>query len=305
MQMIFQAILEIFVVVPSGRGSYVSRVVGQEHKHSRVRQQQALAAADADFSLNLARSIVRGKVLNQRTLVQRHAERASWARQALDGMNEMARRVDTARTLDELRGLEGQGAKEYFSLYRRLLRPPQDGGSWGFERRAYYPPTDPVNALLSFVYSLLLRDVVTACELIGLDPYLGFFHVIDYGRPSMALDLVEEFRPVIADSVVLEAVNRPFVNLANFEIVDLAEDEMERAGRDENNQARNSTQAVYLGKEGRDQIILLYENRVNQTVLYPATGEQVPYRYVFQLQARQMASLLLGERSQYVSFAIR
>lgn len=236
------------------------------------------------------------------TLVQRHAERAAWAGQALEGMNEMARRVDTARTLDELRGLEGQGAKDYFSLYRRLLRPPQDGNSWGFDRRAYYPPTDPVNALLSFVYSLLLRDVVTACELIGLDPYLGFFHVIDYGRPSMALDLVEEFRPVIADSVVLEAVNRPYVNLANFEVVNLAEKDEEK---DENMPRRAGGQAVYLGKEGRDQVILLYENRVSQTILYPATGEQVPYRYVFQLQARQMASLLLGEHSQYVSFAIR
>lgn len=290
------------IVYLSGRGGYVSRVVGQEHKHSRVRQQQALAAADADFALHLARSIVRGKVLNQRTLVQRHSERASWARQALNGMDEMARRVDSTRTLDELRGLEGQGAKEYFSLYRRLLHPPQDGDSWGFDRRAYYPPTDPINALLSFTYSLLLRDLITACELIGLDPYLGFFHVIDYGRPSMALDLVEEFRPVIADSVVLEAANRPFVTLADFEIVDLAEAEAER---DENTPPRAATQAVYLGKEGRDQIILLYENRVNQAVLYPPTGEQVPYRYVFQLQARQMASLLLGERNQYVPFTIR
>jgi len=290
------------VVYLSGRGGYVSRVVGQEHKHSKLRYQQALVSADPAFALGLARSVVRGKVLNQRTLVQRHAEQAAWARQALDGMNAMAQQVDTARTLDELRGMEGQGAKEYFSLYRRLLRPPQDGGSWGFDRRAYYPPTDPINALLSFVYSLLLRDVVTACELIGLDPYLGFFHVIDYGRPSMALDLVEEFRPVIADSVVLEAVNRPFVSLADFEVVDLAEKEAER---DENTPPRAAGQAVYLGKAGRDQVILLYENRVNQTVLYPSTGEQVPYRYVFQLQARQMASLMLGERKQYVSFAIR
>jgi len=290
------------VVYLTGAGRYVSRVVGQEHKHGKLRHQQALAAADPRFALGLARSIVRGKVLNQRTLVQRHAERAPWARQALNGMDEMARRVDSARTLDELRGLEGQAAKEYFSLFRRLLRPPQDGNSWGFERRAYYPPTDPVNALLSFTYSLLLRNLVTACELIGLDPYLGFFHVIDYGRPSMALDLVEEFRPVIADSVVLEAVNRPFVNLANFELVDLSEEEAEK---DENTPPRSGTQAVYLGKEGRDQVILLYENRVSQNVVHPASGDQVSYRYVFQLQAQQMARLILGESRQYAPFTIR
>jgi len=290
------------VVYLTGAGRYVSRVVGQEHKHGKLRHQQALAAADPRFALGLARSIVRGKVLNQRTLVQRHAERAPWARQALNGMDEMARRVDSARTLDELRGLEGQAAKEYFSLFRRLLRPPQDGNSWGFARRAYYPPTDPVNALLSFTYSLLLRNLVTACELIGLDPYLGFFHVIDYGRPSMALDLVEEFRPVIADSVVLEAVNRPFVNLANFELVDLSEEEAEK---DENTPPRSGTQAVYLGKEGRDQVILLYENRVSQNVVHPASGDQVSYRYVFQLQAQQMARLILGESRQYAPFTIR
>jgi len=136
-------------------------------------------------------------------------------------MDAMTGRVQSARNLDELRGLEGQGAKEYFSLFRRLLRPPSEGGTWGFERRAYYPPTDPVNALLSFTYSLLLRDIVTACELIGLDPYLGFFHAIDYGRPSMALDLMEEFRPIVADSVVLEAANRLTLEGIEAEVIDL------------------------------------------------------------------------------------
>ncbi|MDI6770719.1 MAG: CRISPR-associated endonuclease Cas1 [Anaerolineales bacterium] len=290
------------IVYLTGAGRYLSRVVGQEHKHGKLRHRQALAVSDPAFAMHTARSIVRGKVLNQRTLVQRHAERAPWAGRALAGMDEMARRAEEARNLEELRGLEGQAAKEYFSLFRRLLRPPSGGGSWGFERRAYYPPTDPINALLSFSYSMLLRDMTTACALIGLDPYLGFFHAIDYGRPSMALDLMEEFRPVIADSVVLEAVNRPFVSLANFEAVDLSEEEAEK---DENTPPRSGTQAVYLGKEGRDQVILLYENRVNQNVLHPATGDQVLYRYVFQLQAQQMAALLLGERTQYVPFTIR
>ena len=138
------------VVYLSGAGRYISRVIGQEHKHSRLRYQQSLSASDAGFSLRTAGSIVRGKLHNQRTLVRRHSEGAGWANRALSGMDEMLRRADSARDLDQLRGLEGQGAKEYFSLFRRLLRPPADGGSWGFERRAYYPPTDPVNALLSF-----------------------------------------------------------------------------------------------------------------------------------------------------------
>ena len=110
-------------------------------------------------------------------------------------MNEMKKRLDSARTLDEIRGLEGMAAKNYFSLFRRLLRSPRDGEKWGFDRREYYPPPDPVNAMLSFGYTLLLNDLIAACQLAGLDPDLGFFHAIDYGKPSMALNLEEEFRP--------------------------------------------------------------------------------------------------------------
>ncbi len=290
------------VVYLSGGGRFISRVIGQEHKHSRLRQLQALSAADEAFTLHVASSIVTGKVSNQRVLVQRHAERAPWGRNALAMMDEMAYRAEGARTLDELRGFEGNGAKEYFGLFRRLLKPPIDGQSWGFERRAYYPPPDPVNALLSFAYSMLLRDMTTACELIGLDPYLGFFHVIDYGRPSMALDLIEEFRPVVADSIVLEAINRPYVSLQDFETVDLSEEEEERPTDQE---PRNSTRAVYLSKSGREKLIQLYEARVTQDSFTTPDGTQASYRSIFRLQAQQMARLVLGETRQYTPFTIR
>lgn len=230
------------------------------------------------------------------------AEGANWAERALSAIDEMARSVGTARDLDQLRGMEGQAAREYFGLMRRLLHPPAEGGSWNFERRAYYPPTDPVNALLSFVYSLVTRDVTTACELIGLDPYLGFFHAIDYGRPSMALDLMEEFRPIVADSIVLEAVNRPFVSLADFEQVDLSERESQR---DENEAPRATVQAVYLAGSGREKIIAMYENRVNDEGMFNYQGQQVSYRYIFQMQAQVMARLILGEAREYVPFMVR
>ncbi len=290
------------VVYLSGAGGFVSRMVGKEHKHSRLRHQQALAVADDVFCLKTAIAIVRGKVTNQRVLVRRHSEGSPWARAALRGMEAMYQRAETARTLDEARGFEGQGAKEYFGLFRQLLSPPVDGKTWGFERRAYYPPTDPVNALLSFTYSLLLRDVTTACQRIGLDPYLGFFHAIDYGRPSMALDLMEEFRPIMADSVVLEAVNRPYVGLADFEIVDLSEEEAERPDDEE---PRSSTQAVYLAQGGREKIIQLYETRVNETSFASSEGDQVSYRFIFQLQAERMARYILGETQYYQPFTVR
>ena len=290
------------VVYLSGGGRFLSRVIGQEHKHSRLRQLQALNAADESVAMRAASAIVVGKIWNQRVLVMRHSERAPWSKNALAAMDAMGHRADAAQNLDELRGFEGQGAKEYFSLFRRLLKPPVDGQGWGFERRAYYPPPDPINAVLSFTYSLLLRDVVTACELIGLDPYLGFFHVIDYGRPSMALDLMEEFRPIVADSVVLEAVNRPFIGLQDFEAVDLSEAEEERPPDQE---PKASTQAVYLAKDGREKIIHMYETRVNEQVFASPDGDRTSYRHIFQLQAQKMARFVLGEAHFYEPFTVR
>lgn len=290
------------IVYLSGGGRYLSRVIGPEHKNGRLRHQQSLLASDPLFALQTAQTIVHGKIVNQRAVVRRHAERADWAERALTAMDDMVKQLGIARELDQLRGMEGQAAREYFGLLRRLLRPPAEGGSWNFERRAYYPPTDPVNAMLSFAYSLVLRDMTTACELIGLDPYLGFFHAIDYGRPSMALDLMEEFRPIVADSIVLEAVNRPFVSLEDFEQVDLSERDSER---DENEQAPASQHAVYLNGSGREKMIALYENRVNDEGMFTYRDQQVSYRQIFQFQAQAMARLILGEAREYTSFMVR
>jgi len=290
------------IVYLSGAGRFISRVVGPEHKNGRLRHQQSLSAADPNFALRVAQNIVQGKVTNQRAVVRRHAEGAPWAGRALSAMDAMFQQVQSARDADQLRGMEGQAAKEYFGLFRRMLRPPSEGVSWGFDRRACYPPPDPINALLSFLYSLILRDMTTACELIGLDPYLGFFHVIDYGRPSMALDLMEEFRPIVADSIVLEAVNRPYISLDDFEQVDLTEKEAER---DELEAPRASLQAVYLAASGREKIIAMYENRVNDESMFTYQEQKVSYRYIYQLQAQAMARMILGEADQYESFTVR
>lgn len=319
----------IDVVYLTGRGRYVSRMVGAEHKHGKLRHAQALGVADTARALRIAGAIVRGKIANQRALVRRHAEGAGWAKQALAGMEAMARRVETARTLDELRGLEGQGAKEYFGLMRKMLRPPREGGTWGFERRAYYPPPDPVNALLSFGYTLLLNDLIAACQLTGLDPYLGFFHAIDYGRPSMALDLEEEFRPVIVDSIVLTAVNRAMLGLKDFQHAPESEAaegqgedskvqtpkskfrtpnskrDREQEGKGAGEQGARERRAIYLTEAARDRFIALYEARVNEQVVYPLTNERNAYRRVFELQAQQMARVVLGEAREYRPVEIR
>jgi CRISPR-associated protein Cas1 len=292
---------KIDVLFLNSRGGFVSRMMGREHKNSKLRYAQALAVADPKRMMAVAYAIVCGKVNNQRVLVQRHAEGAPWARQALDTMAQMMRQVESARTPDEVRGHEGLAAREYFAILRALFRPPRDGQDWGFERREYYPPPDPINALLSFGYTLLLNDLLTACQVAGLDPDLGFFHTVDFGKPSMALDLEEEFRPIIVDSVVLTMVNRPFIGLADFE-AGRATHSPENDGEEAGN---GKVRPISMTEDARNRFIALYETRLNDQVYYPPLNETTPYRRILELQAYMMARAIMGEIENYVPFTVR
>lgn len=286
------------VLYLTGRGGFVSRLVGREHKHSRLRHAQALSVTDPARALEMGKNITRGKINNQRVLVQRHAEGAGWAERALGSMDQMLRRLDSAGDLDEVRGLEGMAARDYFGLLRRLIHPPRDGKTWGFDRREYYPPPDPVNAMLSFGYTLLLNDLIAACQIAGLDPDLGFFHAIDYGKPSMALDLEEEFRPIIVDSIVLMAVNRPLFGLGDFEIGQA------RAQEDPTADAGPRI-PVLLREEARKRFISLYETRIGEQIFYPPLGETTSYRRIFLLQAYHISRVILGEDADYAPLMVR
>jgi len=302
---------KVSVYYLSSRGKYMLRTVGDDHRHSRLRQAQTRATDDPARSLAVAQEIVRGKVHNQRVLVQRHAEGQPWARAALSQMDEMRRQVDSAHNLDELRGREGLAAKAYFSLLRQIIRPPADGHDWGFKRRAYYPPTDPVNALLSFGYTLLLNDMMAVCQMTGLDPDIGFFHAVDYNKPAMALDLEEEFRPVIVDSIVLAALNRPIFGLRDFEMGrpwdggPSSEDEEEGTYSSPAEPNASPLRPIYLKEQSRKRFIQMYETRVNEQIHYPVTGEQTSYRRIFELQAYALARIILGEAQRYLPFSIR
>ena len=212
--------------------------------------------------------------------------------------------LDGAANLDDLRGHEGIAAKEYFGLLRRLLKLPADGQSWNFNRREYYPPPDPINALLSFGYTLLLNDLIASCQLSGLDPDLGFFHSIDYNKPSMALDLEEEFRPIIVDSIVLAAINHGLLRLKDFEI-GAPRRKPDDAAQQAEAGAPEPVRPVYLKDEPRKKFISLYEARVNEQIFYPPTGESLSYRKIFQLQAYQMGKVILGEVPYYSPFMVR
>jgi len=258
------------------RGGFVTRMEGGGSKFGQLRHAQAMTVGDDEKVLSIARQVVLGKLTNQRALVKRHAGGEPWGQKAVEGIDRMLARLDGARDVDVVRGLEGQGAALYFSAFRHLLK--QD---LGFTKRVYYPPTDPVNALLSFGYTLLLNELIGAVQLVGLDPYLGFFHVIDYGRPSLALDVEEEFRPLIVDSVVLYMVNKRVLTGADF------------------TKPQGEKKAVYLSEKGRLAFIKAYEDRVSTRVAYHLTGEKNTYRRCFELQVRHLARVILGQDKVY------
>ncbi len=252
---------------------------GLVHKNIDLRIRQFAAAADPRQSLDFARRFVVGKIKNSRTLLRRHLPDDPDHR--LDHLAEFAHDAERAPTAETLLGVEGMAAKTYFGGFARLLKGDAEFDFNGRNRR---PPTDPCNALLSFVYALLVRQVTVTLQSVGFEPLLGFYHRPRYGRPSLALDLAEEFRPIVADSVVLTLINNGEVAPASF---------LRRAG------------AIALTDAGRKAVIAAFERRLETEITHPIFEYRVSYRRILEVQARLLARVLLGELAEYPSFCTR
>lgn len=266
----------IDVVFMSKYGRYRGRLMTNESRFADLRHQQLRLCDDSVKSLHIAKQIVRGKINNQRVILQRRAQEDPRTLSAVDGMLAMLNAVEQATDLDQLRGYEGKAAALYFSAVRSFFTP-----EWGFNGRAYHPPPDPANALLSFTYTQLMRDVEAKIQLVGLDPYLGFFHALGYNRPGLALDIMEEFRPSIADSVVLNLVRGGQMNVADFE------------------QTGQPDFPYRLGGRGIALLVQAYEKRMQEKVSHPLANGQTDYRRAVELQVRQMARVVRGEANRY------
>jgi len=241
---------------------------------------QYRAATDEEESIRLARCFVSGKLRNQRTLVRRNGRDVD---QILVGrLRALRRSAERATTAESLLGTEGAAGRAYFQAFPSMLRG--ETGLFDFEGRNRRPPRDPVNAMLSFAYSMLVKDVLVTLIGVGFDPYLGFYHRPKYGRPALALDMMEEFRPIVADSVVIGLVNTGEIRPVDF---------IERAG------------SVALTESGRKRLIGAYERRLDQTVIHPIFGYTVSYRRVLEIQARLLGRVLLGEIERYPPFSTR
>jgi CRISPR-associated protein Cas1 len=260
-------------------GFYVGRTVAHDSKNVELRIAQYRAADDPAFCLDLARRLVLSKVKNCRTMLRRnHAEPDPVV---LGELDQLARKAADADSIPTLLGLEGTAARYYFGAFRGMLGRYVDFDIDGRNRR---PPRDPINALLSLAYSLLSKELTVATSAVGLDPMRGFYHQPHFGRPSLALDLMEEFRPLLADSTVIGAINQNIVTPDDFHI---------------------HPTGVSLGTPARRRFILSYERRLDQLVTHPVFGYRISYRRVLEVQARLLSRLLLGELSEYPTFRTR
>jgi CRISPR-associated protein Cas1 len=227
-----------------------------------------------DLRLRISRSIVEGKVRNQRTIGGKRSKRV------LQALAICIVRVSKASALDELLGLEGRAARIYFETFATLI----SNMSFDFRKRTRRPPSDPVNAMLSFGYAMLTKETVAAAVAVGFEPSLGVFHAIRPGRPSLALDLMEEFRPLIVDSTVLSMLNTGEIRRSHF---------IERGI------------GVNLTDEGRKIFIRAMERRLNSTIIHPTFAYEASYRRSLWIQARLLARTIQGDIDTYPAFVTR
>lgn len=253
-------------------------------KNITLRIRQFEAARDKSVCLRLAQKIVAGKIRNCRTLLRRNAREIP--EQMLYRLNHWRDRCEQTKSCEELLGIEGNAAKDYFQHFTLMFKNKSDAETANFDLngRNRRPPRDPVNALLSFLYSMLTKEMMVAAIGVGFDPYLGFYHQPHYGRPALALDLMEEFRPLIADSVAVGLINNGELRPSDF---------IARAG------------AFALTDTGRRKVIEAFERRLNQEVQHPIFGYSISYRRIFEVQTRLLGRFLTDEIPDYVPFQTR
>jgi CRISPR-associated protein Cas1 len=284
--MAFCAERGVGVTFLSEHGRFLARVAGPTTGNVLLRREQYRRADEADGSLGIARPIVSAKLANARTVLQRAAR----DRPSGDGSEALAKAVERlaihlrdaerAEDLEALRGIEGMAARAYFDVFDHLISQQKEG--FRFKERSRRPPLDRVNALLSFAYTLLVHDVRSALESVGLDPAVGFLHRDRPGRPSLALDLMEELRPWFADRLVLS-----LINLRQLSPDDFRETE---------------TGAVLLSDDGRKTVLAAYQKRKQEELVHPFLDERTTIGLLPHLQALLLARHLRGDLDGYPPF---
>lgn len=263
----------------SSGGWFYGHTQSHGHKNILLRQAQFRVAEDQLRSLELARQFVVGKIANCRTILRRNATNVD---DTLIALKSLGAKASQSSSMDTLLGLEGAAAAAYFARFSLTFKGRAHEFDW--QNRNRRPPRDPVNAMLSLGYALLSKVVAITCQSVGLDPYLGFYHQPKYGKPALALDLMEEFRPIVVDSVVLTAINTGEMTSDDF---------ISRLG------------SVALTERGRKTFIGAFERRMNTEIMHPLFGYKISYRRILEVQTRLLTRFLMGEIDHYVPFRTR
>lgn len=274
------------LVFMSAHGRFQARIAGPVTGNVLLRRAQYRAADDEETALRLARGMVSAKIANCRTALMRALRdqgESDALGQAVARLRQRLKEVRDAATLDAVRGIEGEAARTYFSAFDAMMTNADP--VFQFERRSRRPPLNPINAILSFLYAILAGDATGAVECVGLDPAVGFLHAQRPGRPSLALDLVEEFRPVLADRVALSLVNRRQLTARDFDT--------------------GASGAVMLRDDGRRTVLAAWQKRKQEVVRHPFLEERMEFGIAVLQQARLMAQAIRGDQDDYPAFIWR
>ena len=280
---------DVYICWFSFGGWFSGMATGLPSKNVNLRIRQSASAASGRF--DIAKSMIKSKIWNQRVLLRRNAKpeedgSTTQKNKTLTDMKYMIGKIDTTENMSELMGIEGNAARAYFQSFSLMLlqhhRLP--GSPFIFENRNRRPPLDPINCLLSYLYAVLVKDITVTLHSVGFDPYLGIMHKPRFGRPALALDLAEEFRPLIADSVVISLINNNEIKPHDFIV---------------------RAQGIILTDKARKKVLGGYEKRLAQEIQHPIFGYTVSYRRVFELQARLLAATMIGEIPEYTPIQTR
>lgn len=270
-------------------GRFLARVVGPTTGNVLLRRQQYRLADNENQCAPVVSSIVSAKIANCRSVLRRavrdHSDAVNQDRlnQAIDELSECLRSAHEARDIDLLRGFEGRGARVYFGVFDELVL--EDKSGFAFEGRNRRPPKDNMNALLSFLYTLLRHDVQSALETVGLDPYVGFLHRDRPGRPSLALDLMEDLRPYLADRIALSLVNRRQVTARGFR--------------------KSENGAVVMTSDTRNTVLAAWQKRKQETIVHPFLQEKIQIGLIPYVQALLLARHIRGDLDGFPPFIWR
>jgi CRISPR-associated protein Cas1 len=268
--------IDVAFFSPAGRFLGLLRGLPASGVDARLGQYRLFG--ESGIRLKLARECIRAKIHNQRVLLMRNGEAPD---SVLRRLADLCDQTNEARDIDSLRGVEGVAAALYFESFATMLR---EHGGFTFTERNRRPPRDPVNALLSQGYSILSKELAGICHTVGLDPFLGFYHQPRYGRPALALDLMEEFRPLVADSVTISLLNRGELVQSDFS---------------------QSASGCFLKESGRRVFWEAWFRRLDTEVTHPQFGYAMSYRRMFEVQSRQLWRFVRGETERYFGFTTR